>query len=140
MKWAPVECKAGDMIRIPLGQFFHFGIFVSENEVIQFGLPPIPEYRTEPDKVEVASTDIDVFSCGKIVEVARLSLSEKLKRYKPEKTVALARSRIGEKGYNILRNNCEHFAYECVFGVKYCSQVDELRKKWQNSQSKIQKR
>ncbi len=130
MKWSPDECRQGDMIRIQLGSFYHIGIFVSEDEVIQFGLPPVPEYRTDMDKVEVIATDIDVFSCGKIVEVAHLSFSEKRKRFKPEKTVELARSRIGERGYNILHNNCEHFAYECVFGIKYCSQVDELRKKW----------
>ena len=138
MKWAPGECKAGDMIRIPLGQFFHIGIFVSEDEVIQFGMPPIPEYRTDMDKVEVVATDIDVFSCGKIVEVAQLDFKERRKRFKPQKTVELARSRIGEKGYNIIHNNCEHFAYECVFGEKYCSQVDELRKKWQDTQSNNQ--
>ncbi len=134
MKWSPSQCKAGDMIRIQLGSFYHMGIFVSENEIIQFGLPPVPEYRTDLDKVEVVATDIDVFSCGKIVEVAQMSLKEKLRRFSPQKTIELARSRIGEKGYNIIHNNCEHFAYECVFGIKYCSQVESLREKWKNQQ------
>lgn len=135
MKWSPSECKAGDMIRIPIGAFYHIGIFVSENEVIQFGLPPVPENRTDNSNIEVLATDIDTFSCGRIVEVAKLDFKEKLKRFKPQKTVEIARSRIGERGYNIIHNNCEHFAYECVFGVKYCSQEDELRKKWRNRQT-----
>ena len=130
MKWAPEKAKAGDMVRIPIGQFYHIGIFVSEDEVIQFGLPPIPENLSAADEIKVIATDIDVFSCGKIVEVAKLDFKEKLKRFKPQKTVELARSRIGETGYNIIHNNCEHFAYECVFGEKYCSQEDELRQKW----------
>lgn len=135
MKWAPDKCKAGDMIRIPIGQFYHIGIFVSEDEVIQFGLPPIPENIMPNEQIAVVATDIDVFSCGKIVEVAKLDFKEKLRRYKPQKTVELARSRIGETGYNIIHNNCEHFAYECVFGVSYCSQEDELRQKWRKYQS-----
>lgn len=138
MKWKPLECKAGDMIRIPIGQFYHIGIFVSEDEVIQFGLPPVRENLTNVEDVEVLATDIDVFSCGKIVEVAQLDFKEKLKRFKPKKTVEIARSRIGEKGYNIIHNNCEHFAYECVFGVKYCSQEDALRQKWRSHQSESQ--
>lgn len=132
MKWTPDKAKEGDMIRIPIGQFYHIGIFVSEDEVIQFGLPPTPENLSAPDEIKVIATDIDVFSCGKIVEVAKLDFKERLKRFKPQKTVELARSRIGEKGYNIIHNNCEHFAYECVFGISYCSQEDELRQKWRS--------
>ena len=40
MIWWQSECKFGDMIRISFGNFYHYGIFVSEDEVIQFGLPP----------------------------------------------------------------------------------------------------
>ena len=29
--------------------------------------------------------------------------------------------------YNILYNNCEHFAYECIFGKKYSSQTDKAK-------------
>ncbi|MBQ1703581.1 MAG: 4'-phosphopantetheinyl transferase superfamily protein, partial [Oscillospiraceae bacterium] len=43
-----------------------------------------------------------------------------------------ARSRIGEGGYDIIHNNCEHFAYECLFGVGRSLQEEELRKKWQS--------
>ena len=49
------------------------------------------------------------------------------KRRKADETVRMARERIGEKGYHILYNNCEHFAYECVMGERYCSQTDTVR-------------
>ena len=34
-----------------------------------------------------------------------------------------ALSRIGEIGYNVLWNNCEHFASYCRYGVKWSEQV-----------------
>ena len=44
--------------------------------------------------------------------------------------MSLARSRLGEGGYNILHNNCEHFVNECVFGIKKSEQEEEVRRKW----------
>ncbi|MBR4852552.1 MAG: lecithin retinol acyltransferase family protein, partial [Clostridia bacterium] len=44
---------------------------------------------------------------------------EKKKRFSPEKTVSRAKSRLGETGYNILENNCEHFVYDCAFGKEH---------------------
>ncbi|MBO4432607.1 MAG: 4'-phosphopantetheinyl transferase superfamily protein, partial [Clostridia bacterium] len=41
-----------------------------------------------------------------------------------------ASARIGETGYNLIHNNCEHFVNECALGVKYCSVEDDARKRW----------
>ena len=43
-----------------------------------------------------------------------------------EKTVERARSKLGQKGYNILTNNCEHFAIWCKTGEEESSQVRDL--------------
>ena len=72
MKWEPVECKSGDMVRIRLGALYHYGIFVSEDEVIQFGLPPTAENRAGEGEPAILATDIDTFACGCIVETACL--------------------------------------------------------------------
>ena len=138
MKWAPADCKSGDMIRISLGSFYHYGVFVSEDEVIQFGYPPLPEFREKNENITVGAVDIDEFSSGKIVEVAVLDRREKKRRIPPEKTVEIARSRIGEGGYNILHNNCEHFAYECVFGISKSTQEEYIRSMWQSLLNKDQ--
>ena len=34
MVWWQTECKFGDMIRVSFGNFYHYGIFVSEAEVV----------------------------------------------------------------------------------------------------------
>lgn len=130
MKWYPAQAKKGDMIRIHLGGICHYGIFVSEEEVIQFGLPPLPQYRTEGTEITVCTSDIDVFSCGQTVEVAVPEFRERLKRRSAEKTVRLARSRLGEGGYNLLHNNCEHFVYECAYGISLCTQEESARRRW----------
>ncbi len=132
MKWEPKECQPGDMIRIRLGRFYHYGIFVSENEVIQFGLPPTAENREKEGEVVVLATDINTFACSSIVETACPDRSELKKRFPPEKTIALARSRIGQGGYHILHHNCEHFVNECVFGDSYCAQAEDARQRWLN--------
>ena len=129
MNWELVDCTRGDMIRVNLGGLYHYGIYVSDEEVIQFGYPPVLRNK-DKNNVVVVVTDITTFSCGKIVEVASLTKGDRKKKFKPETIVDNARKRIGEGGYNIIHNNCEHFAYECYCGVHYSSQEDEARKKW----------
>lgn len=132
MRWEPTACQAGDMVRVRLGSVYHYGIFVSEDEVIQFGLPPTAENRAEEGEVRVLATDINVFACGCIVETACLDRSEQRRRIPPAETVVRARARLGESGYNLIHNNCEHFVNECVFGESRCTQEEDVRSRWLN--------
>ncbi len=43
--------------------------------------------------------------------------------YSPEKTIERAKSRLGEGSYNLLINNCEHFAIWCKTGIQESYQV-----------------
>ena len=36
-------------------------------------------------------------------------------------------SQLGQGGYDIIYNNCEHFVNKCVFGVAYSTQIDKMR-------------
>ncbi|MBE6673621.1 MAG: 4'-phosphopantetheinyl transferase superfamily protein [Ruminococcaceae bacterium] len=132
MKWELNEPKKGDMIRVRAGSIYHYGVYVSDSEVIQFGLAPNARLNVKDCDIEVLSTDIDTFLNGEFLEVAVLDRKETKMRIPPEKTVEAARARIGEKGYNILRNNCEHFANECVMGLKKSSQADDVREFFRN--------
>ena len=132
MIWWQAECHFGDMIRISFGQFYHYGIFVSEEEVIQFGLPPTEGLLNRAtEDIAVCITDIDTFSGGKVVEVATTEKTDK-KRLSPKKTVKRAREAVGEKGYHILHNNCEHFVRYCYFGEKRCEVTEQVQTFWQN--------
>ena len=69
MKWAPEKCKRGDVIRSKQGSIYHYGIYVSDEEVIQFGPSPLlhPSGVTDDD-MRVLVTDISDFACGKTVD------------------------------------------------------------------------
>ena len=127
MNWVVKQAKNGDMVRVKLGLIYHYGVFAGEDEVIQFGLAPSLRPNVKDADIEVCTSDLNTFLVGGELEVAEFDRVERLTNRKPSDAVAIARSRIGEKGYSILYNNCEHFAQECVTGNKYCSQTDAVR-------------
>ena len=131
MNWVPEDCSMGDLVRVAVGSVHHYGIFVSENEVIAFGRPPA-YYRGEHEgeRITVCSTDVLSFLYGGILERGVPSRKEKKGMFSPAETVARARARLGEGGYNLVHNNCEHFVYECAFGKKYSEQEAKMREKW----------
>lgn len=124
MNWSDNSPKYGDMIRVKVKFYYHYGIFVDESTVIQFGMPD--NGNTPPDEIAVMVTDISTFSNGEFVERAELDKAERKRAFSSKQVVENATSRIGECGYNILNNNCEHFANECVFGEKK-SFLDDVR-------------
>ena len=127
MIWCNRSPVYGDMLRIKAGSIYHYGIYVSENEVIQFGLAPIARPTVKDCDVAVCCSDLDTFRCNAVIEIGEPEESELPLLRSREEIVQCARSRIGEKKYNILYNNCEHFVYECVLGIKYCSQTERVR-------------
>ena len=126
MKWALEEPSFGDIIRVKTGGIYHYGIYASDEEILQFGLNPALRKGIPSSEVEVCASDVEIFLNGEFLEVGVLEKKDG-KRYAPQKTVELARARLGEKGYDILYNNCEHFAYECLFGKKISTQTDGVR-------------
>lgn len=131
MKWVMKEPKPGDMVRVGFGALYHFGIFVSDAEVIQFGLAPNSRAMIPDSEVQVLASDIDTFLAGGFLEVCEFDRKERKKHRKPEQVVAYARQRLGQRGYHILYNNCEHFANECLTGEAVCRQMDGVRAMFQ---------
>lgn len=127
MNWVVKQAKSGDMVRVKLGLIYHYGVFASEDEVIQFGLAPLLRPNVKDADIEVCTSDVSTFLAGGELEVAEFDRIERLTNPKPSDALAMARSRIGEKGYSILYNNCEHFAQECVTGNRCCTQTDSVR-------------
>ena len=127
MKWLSVEPTYGSMIRVQAGSIHHYGVYVSPEEVIQFGLAPILRQGQRDRDVTVVSSDLTIFQGGSAIQTAVFDPEETAAHPTPAEAVATARSRMGEDGYHILYNNCEHFAYECVTGKKYSEQVEGVR-------------
>lgn len=131
MKWKLSDPRTGDIIRVLAGQFYHYGIYVDDSEIIQFGPTPDAEHSLLDADIRVCVSDIAGFCKGAFLEVASLSLPERIKAAPAKEVVARARKEIGKGGYDILKNNCEHFVNMCVFGKKSSEQVDSVRAFWQ---------
>jgi len=127
VEWTVNEPKSGDMIRTKVSFYHHYGIFVNDTCVIQFGLPN--DVSKPAETVKVIESDVYTFLGGGELEVAKLSKAEKSKRRSPEETVRIAKSRLGEGGYDILHNNCEHFANFCLFGERKSDFLQDVRDK-----------
>ena len=56
----------------------------------------------------------------------RIKNKVNFKIYSPEETVRRARSRIGEKKFSLISNNCEHFAMWCKTGITQSFQVNTV--------------
>ena len=92
MKWELTDCKYGDMIRVRCGSVFHYGIYVNDDEVIEFGYPPTLRDK-DKDNIVVNSVDIDTFSCGNFIEIG---ICDKKELKKIAKKTATAADAVGD--------------------------------------------
>ena len=69
MKWSLIEPKSGSMVRVKQGAIYHYGIFVSSEEIIQFGLPPMLRLSSKDADIEVCVSDDETFLCDGFMEV-----------------------------------------------------------------------
>ena len=127
MKWVDKQPQFGDIIRTKVTFYYHCGIFVSSDEVIQFGAP---DNISQPaESVRVLITDIYAFMRDGDIEVGEAERCEFATLRKPKECVEIARSRLGEGGYDLLHNNCEHFVFECALGEKKSAFLNDIRTK-----------
>ena len=104
-----------DHIRVPLynkkrgpfGHFYHHGIYCGDGVVIEFNgrYPSVDQYTIE-------ECSLESFARGRLIEVDNREPSY----YSPDEIVARAKSRLGERGYHLVYNNCETFATWCRCG------------------------
>lgn len=115
------------MIRVKQGALYHYGIYASDGEIVQFGLAPSLRRETRESELAVCTSDKETFLAGGVLERAVFDARERATHRPSTEVLAYARAQIGRRGYHILKNNCEHFAYECLTGVPYCSQTERVR-------------
>jgi hypothetical protein len=115
----------GDHLIVPLVcGTTHHGIDVGDGTVIHWsGI-----WRSVEDTVQdqlfakqngmIRQESLDQFARGLAVSVRHYENS-----LSPDEVVTRAQSRLGEKGYDLTRNNCEHFACWCKTDRHHSSQV-----------------
>lgn len=125
--WVQKPPQRGDHIRVQRmeGLYAHHGVYVSDREVIHF-TGADDDSILDWDKPEVISTDLATFLKGGVLEVKEYTDEEFTDLYSPEQVVSYARACLGDKGYNLIFNNYEHFANVCTLGRFRSNQVDRF--------------
>jgi hypothetical protein len=94
--------------------YMHHGIYVGNGKVIHYaGF----SRRLSRGPVEIVS--VEQFAAGFGFEV----VSHPFTKYSALEAVRRAASRLGERNYRLLTNNCEHFCLWCLFGQGRSEQV-----------------
>lgn len=129
--WKMVEPVLGDHIRVAYRNYYHHGIYIGNDEVIEFG--EASAVLKPANEVKVHKTSVENFLQGGFLEVRQYDRKERKTKNPNELVVEIAMSKLGEGGYNFIFNNCEHFCNLCVFNEKKSTQIDgvheEVRRK-----------
>lgn len=99
----------GDHVFVDRGVFSHHGIARADGTVIHFS----------KSGGMILSSTIGEFANGDHVKVRPYGT-----RFSADDTVRRAESLIGQSGYDLFKNNCEHFATWCVTGEHSSAQVE----------------
>lgn len=93
------------------GVYEHHGIDCGDDTVIH--------YRKPSETIE--RTSWATFARGNQVYIKQYPTC-----FIPDVVIQRAKSRLGERKYNLLFNNCEHFATWCKTGVSYSHQIKDF--------------
>jgi len=95
--------------------YTHHGIYAGDGKVVQYGALKYDIIRKPVEEVTLAE-----FAQGRPVFVVTHAEA----CFEAEKAIERARSRLGEKQYRLLTNNCEHFVEWCLHGEHRSFEVE----------------
>ena len=119
------KAQHGDVIKVNRTLYAHYGIYVEGGTVIHYNNEEGGNFSDLSGFVQ--ETSLERFLDGeKSYYICEFNRKDYPKIYSPEETVARARSKLGKGGYNLITNNCEHFAVWCKTGRAKSSQVSNF--------------
>lgn len=130
------ELEIGDMVEFPRGWYSHWGVYIGDGKIVHLS-------GGDNDGINGAFNSGSVFTiCGKRFNKAFVKIDNfwevvlgcnakknngKDRKCRPRQAheiVQNAMEMVGEIGYNVLWNNCEHFAAFIRYGKKWSEQAD----------------
>lgn len=100
--------KRGDHIYVDYGAVIHHGIYCGDDRVIHYDR-----------RSGICEVSLSNFAKHHDVSVQKYDHA-----YSADRVVSRAKKRLGEKKYNLLFKNCEHFATSCKIGRSRCRQLE----------------
>lgn len=123
--WVKKKPEKGSHIRVNRGLYFHHGVYIGDGQVIHF-TGRDEDSVLDWSKPEVIETDLNYFLKDGVLEVKEYNDEELKDLYPVNHIVAYAKACLGDKGYNLVFNNCEHFANTCTLGRFRSKQVERV--------------
>lgn len=123
--WVKRNPSKGNHIKVDRGLYTHHGVYISNDEIIHF-TGREEDSVLDWSKPEVIKTDLSYFLKDGELEVKEYTDDELQDLYPVDHIVAYARACLGDKGYNLVFNNCEHFANVCTLGRFRSRQVEKV--------------
>lgn len=117
-----MELLPGMHIAISRGLYTHHGIYMRNGEVVHYS-----GFAEFGKKGAIEKTSFEEFLGGRS-DLKIIAYSSNINTYTSEEVMERALSRVGENSYNLIFNNCEHFACWCITGEKRSEQVDYVMK------------
>ncbi len=122
--WSNRKPVYSDQIRVNRGLYYHYGLYESDDVVYQFASPKGAEISSETATVN--TTTLADFLKGGVLEVRDYTEEELQMKKSPNEIIEYAKDHLGEMGYDLINNNCEHFANRATFGKSESSQVNNI--------------
>lgn len=115
-----VGLRPGDHLIVVRGGYSHHGVYVGNRRVVHFTGEPLAKKGAH-----IEEEDLRVFFGG----CTSVGVVEHADALPSDEILARARSCLGsgEGTYDLLINNCEHFATWCVTGHAHSSQVEPAK-------------
>lgn len=103
----------GSVLKAYRGLYFHYGVYVGHDKVVHFSSKG--KHEMNADSADIIQTSLKTFAKGDQISLDTLEKAT----FPPEEIVRRAISLIGTKKgtYNLVSNNCEHFANWCRCGL-----------------------
>ena len=108
--------KAGQHIFVKRLGYTHHGVVVGKNTIIHYSGELL-----QKSNAAIIKTTLEDFSQGATVQIQRYEKSI----FTANEIALRAHNKLGESRYNLIFNNCEHFARWCCIGQHLSEQVKD---------------
>lgn len=112
--WIKKKPIYGDLIRVKREHYYHVGLYYQNQQVIHFAGDGTDSVSS-PNDAYIHIAPMNEFLLGGEMEVAEFALDEMKNVRSPNERINIALTHLNERGYDFMKNNCEHFANKCVY-------------------------
>jgi len=110
-----------------LNTYQHYGVYTGNGNVIHFA--PLEGQEISYENGVIHETTLEKFLGGRTLKID----TNIVKSFSEQEIIQRAKSRLGEKEYDLIFNNCEHFTRWCITGESRSYQVLNFPEKLENA-------